>query len=158
SALENEDSIRDCTPKLLFADAAFAAMGAGLAEKVGSIRLVYADDAPNPIASTRALDFEMLVAKAQPIEDAQVPETELCGIFYTGGTTGRSKGVMLSQRNLMSNARNMMAGGLASRRGTYLHVAPMFHLANAAAMYVHFLAGGSHGIIRAFAPEPMAQA
>jgi long-chain acyl-CoA synthetase len=158
SAIENEDAIRDCGPKLLVADGAFAAMAAQLAQKVGSIRLVYADDAPNPAASAGMLDFEEALAKAQPIADANVSDTELCGIFYTGGTTGRSKGVMLSHRNLMSNARNMLAEALVSKRGTYLHVAPMFHLANAAAMYVHFLAGSSHAVIRAFAPEAMAQA
>ncbi|MBV8190741.1 MAG: long-chain fatty acid--CoA ligase [Alphaproteobacteria bacterium] len=158
SALENEDAIRDCGPKILVADAAFAAMAKQLAGKVGSIRLVYADDAPNPASSAGMLDFEDLLAKAQPIEDAQVPNSELCGIFYTGGTTGRSKGVMLSHGNLMSNSRNMLAEGLVSKRGTYLHAAPMFHLADVAATYVHFLAGSSHGIVRMFTPEATAQA
>src|SRR5262249_37326715 len=34
SAIENEDAIRDCSPQLLVADAAFAAIGAQLAEKI----------------------------------------------------------------------------------------------------------------------------
>jgi long-chain acyl-CoA synthetase len=158
SALENEDAIRDCGPKVLVADSAFAAMAAQLAAKVGSIRLVYADDAPNPTGSAGMLDFEDLLAKAQPIDDVHAADSELCGIFYTGGTTGRSKGVMLSHRNLMSNSRNMLAEGLVSKRGTYLHAAPMFHLADVAATYVHFLAGSAHGIVRMFAPEATAQA
>jgi long-chain acyl-CoA synthetase len=157
SAIENEDVIRDCGPKLLVVDAAFASMGAQLAQSIGALRLIYADDTPKPAAAD-ALHFEVLLAGAQPIEDTHVPDTELCGIFYTGGTTGRSKGVMLSHRNLMSNSRNMLAEALVSRRGTYLHAAPMFHLANVAAMYAHFLAGSSHGVIRAFAPEAVAQA
>ena len=158
SALENEDAIGDCGPKLLVADAAFAAMGAQLAAKVGSTRLIYADDAPTPAPAAGALDFEALLAKAQPIEDAHVRDTELAGIFYTGGTTGRSKGVMLSHRNLMSNSRNMLAEGLTSKRGTYLHVAPMFHLADVAATYAHLLAGSTHAVVRMFAPEATAQA
>ena len=32
-----------------------------------------------------------------------VTEDDLAGLFYTGGTTGASKGVMLSHRNLIAN-------------------------------------------------------
>jgi long-chain acyl-CoA synthetase len=158
SALENEDAVRDCTPKLLFVDAAFASMGAGIAGKVGSIKLIYSDDAPNPVAAAGALDYENLIAHAAPVPDAEAADSDLAGIFYTGGTTGRSKGVMLSHRNLMSNARNMAAEGLASDGGTYLHAAPMFHLANAAAMYLHFLVGNSHAVVRMFTPDAVAAA
>jgi long-chain acyl-CoA synthetase len=156
SALENEDAIRDCRPKVLFVDAAFATMGAEIAAKVGVLPLVYADDAANPVAS--ALDYETLIAGATPVDDSGASDDELAGIFYTGGTTGRSKGVMLSHRNLMSNARNMAAEGLATPGGTYLHAAPMFHLANAAAMYLHFLTGSSHAVVRAFTPDGVASA
>src|SRR5262249_53767643 len=74
SALENEDALRDCEPRLLVADAAFANMAAQLAQKVGSIGLVYADDAPNPAASAGMPDFEDLLAKAQPVDDVEVPD------------------------------------------------------------------------------------
>jgi long-chain acyl-CoA synthetase len=158
SAIENEDAVRDCRPKVLVVDAAFAGMGADISGKVGGLKLVYADDAANPIAAAGGLDYETLIADASPIEDEQAGDDELAGIFYTGGTTGRSKGVMLSHRNLMSNARNMAGEGLASQGGTYLHVAPMFHLANAAAMYLHFLAGNSHAVVRMFTPDATAQA
>ena len=60
---------------------------------------------------------------------------DLAGIFYTGGTTGRSKGVMLSHGNLMANALNALGEGLFPGTAVYLHAAPMFHLANGAAMY-----------------------
>lgn len=158
SAIENEDAVRDCRPKALFVDAAFAGMGATIAGKVDGLKLVYADDAANPIAAAGALDYEQAIAGAKPIEDQQAGDDDLAGIFYTGGTTGRSKGVMLSHRNLMSNARNMAGEGLASQGGTYLHVAPMFHLANAAAMYLHFLSGNSHAVVRMFTPDATAQA
>ncbi len=157
SAVENEDAIRDCRPKVLIVDATFAAMGAEIAAKIGALPLIYADDATNPLGSS-APSYEDLIAGATSAEDVRANADDLAGIFYTGGTTGRSKGVMLSHRNLMSNARNMAAEGLASQGGTYLHAAPMFHLANAAAMYLHLLAGNSHAFVRAFSPDNAAEA
>src|SRR4030095_3790099 len=52
----------------------------------------------------------------------------------------------------------MLPEGMRSRRGTYLHVAPMFHLADVAATYAHLLAGSAHAVVRMFAPEATAPA
>jgi long-chain acyl-CoA synthetase len=93
-----------------------------------------------------------------PVPDAEAGDGDLAGIFYTGGTTGRSKGVMLSHRNLMANSRNMLAERLTHENAVYLHAAPMFHLANSAEMYLNFLAGSSNAIVRAFTPDGVAQA
>ena len=157
SLLENEDAIRDCRPKIVVVDAAFAKMGLAIAEKAGGLRAVYADDAPNP-APEKMLDYEELVAKTAPIPDTEVDPEKLAGIFYTGGTTGRSKGVMLSHRNLMSNARNMLAEDRLAGPRVYLHVAPMFHLANVSAMYSYLLGGDTHAMIRMFSSEGVARA
>ena len=56
----------------------------------------------------------------------------LAAISYTGGTTGRPKGVMLSHGNLLANAQhNLVATGhRAGQR--WLHVCPMFHVAGIA--------------------------
>ena len=83
---------------------------------------------------------------------------ELAGIFYTGGTTGRSKGVMLSHGNLTSSALLFLAEGCFLRDAVYLHAAPMFHLANGAAMYCMLLNAGTNAIIKAFSPDAVAQA
>ena len=132
-------------------------MSGELARKLGTIRLVYADDvAGNSPAS--ALDYEEMIGSASPVPDAEAGDGDLAGIFYTGGTTGRSKGVMLSHRNLMGNSRNMLADRLTDEDAVYLHAAPMFHLANSAEMYLNFLAGSGNAIVRAFTPDGVAQA
>jgi len=155
SQIENEDALRDCRAKLLFVDKAFAPIGADLAKAIPGLTLIYADDGAAP---TGIESYEGLIARSAPIADAMRSRDDLAGIFYTGGTTGRSKGVMLSHGNLMANALNALGEGLWPSSTTYLHAAPMFHLANGAAMYSVLLSGGSNVVIQGFSPDGVAAA
>ena len=57
--------------------------------------------------------------------------TTLAGVFYTGGTTGFPKGVMLSHAQLLTSALGTAAtGAFVAPSGRLLHAAPMFHLAD----------------------------
>lgn len=150
SPLENEDAMRDCRAQVLFVDKTFAATGASLAKALPGLKLIFADDGDAPAG---IVSYEALLLRNQPIPDAMRVSADLAGIFYTGGTTGRSKGVMLSHGNLMANAMNALGEGLFPNSSVYLHAAPMFHLANGAAMYSLLLNGGSNVIIQAFTPE-----
>jgi long-chain acyl-CoA synthetase len=101
------------------------------------------------------VDYEELVAKSQPLAKSvrEWDENDMLNLCYTGGTTGLPKGVMLTQRNVVSNAQH--AALLGFKEGdTWLHVAPMFHLADAWACYTVAMVGGTHVFIPAFAPEP----
>jgi long-chain acyl-CoA synthetase len=149
SHAEIEDSLHDCRASMLVVDKAFAAMGVELAKAV-PLKLIYADDDAGP---AEAEHYEKLIAASQPIPDAMAAREELAGIFYTGGTTGRSKGVMLSHANIVSNALHMLSEGVLLDGTIYLNAAPMFHLANAAAMFSSLIAGGSNVIVRMFTPE-----
>jgi long-chain acyl-CoA synthetase len=155
SAAENEDVLRDCRPHVLIVDAAFSEAGGKLAKSIATLRLIHADDDATPAGMA---DYEALIEAATPVPDASRASGDLAGIFYTGGTTGRSKGVMLSHGNLMANAFNLLAEGLFPSDAVYLHAAPMFHLANGAAMYGLMLSGGMNVVIRAFSPEAVMQA
>jgi long-chain acyl-CoA synthetase len=155
SPLENEDAMRDCRANILFVDKAFAPVGAALAKAIPDLKLVYADDGETPAGME---SYEALIARHPPIPDAMRDSADLAGIFYTGGTTGRSKGVMLSHGNLMANAMNALGEGLWPPSAIYLHAAPMFHLANGAAMYSVLLSGGSNVIVQGFTPDGVAGA
>jgi long-chain acyl-CoA synthetase len=152
SPVENEDALRDCRASILFVDNAFASTGSALAKALPDLMLIHADDGEAPPGTE---SYEALLLRNEPMPDAMRASSDLAGIFYTGGTTGRSKGVMLSHSNLMANARNALGEGLFQNLPIYLHAAPMFHLANGAAMFSLLLLGGSNVFIPAFAPEAM---
>ena len=82
--------------------------------------------------------YEMMLAEAEPaLLGEGLAETDLAGLFYTGGTTGASKGVMLTHRNLIANALNWLASVPQTENDRTLVMAPMFH------------AAGSNGILAA---------
>ncbi len=156
SAPENQACLEDCRPKLLFVDSVFAKMSEVLCAALDGLPLVYADDAPQA-RPAGARDYEALIASAPPVADAEAPETDLAGIFYTGGTTGRSKGVMLSHRNLLASARSSL-GVLRSDLKCHLHALPLFHLAGVGSFYGSLMGGATNAILRMFTPDGVARA
>jgi malonyl-CoA/methylmalonyl-CoA synthetase len=60
-------------------------------------------------------------------EDAVVDPDDLAAILYTSGTTGRSKGAMLSHGNLASNAETLREVWRFTRKDRLLHALPIFH-------------------------------
>ena len=58
---------------------------------------------------------------------AERTENDLAALLYTSGTTGRSKGAMLSQKNLLSNAEALTKAWQFSKTDVLLHALPIFH-------------------------------
>jgi malonyl-CoA/methylmalonyl-CoA synthetase len=67
----------------------------------------------------------------------------LAAIVYTSGTTGRSKGAMLTRANLASNATTLAAAWEFSARDVLLHALPLFHVHGLFAAINTVLASGS---------------
>jgi malonyl-CoA/methylmalonyl-CoA synthetase len=70
---------------------------------------------------------------------AQRSANDLAAILYTSGTTGRSKGAMLSHGNLLSNAQTLKAYWDWQPGDVLIHALPIFH--------VHGLFVASHGAL-----------
>src|SRR5207247_4585952 len=99
-----------------------------------------------------AQHYEELLNAAEPIPDARRGGDDVVGIFYTGGTTGQAKGVMLTHNNLISNAMHVIAGLHYNQEVVYLHAAPMFHLADGAPTFGVTRCAGRHAFIPKFDP------
>ena len=64
---------------------------------------------------------------APMLADDPVTGDDLAAILYTSGTTGRSKGAMLTHRNLVSNAITLTDYWQFTDQDTLLHALPIYH-------------------------------
>ncbi|WP_269473270.1 AMP-binding protein [Kineobactrum salinum] len=142
-------SLDDSGAAVLFIDDAFGEMGQTLMSRSNRIRLaIYTGEREAP---TGTLAYEQLVADAEPIAAHDGNCESMAGIFYTGGTTGFPKGVMLSHRNIWTSSMSGLVETELARNGTCtLHAAPMFHLACAMPMWMSTLAGARQVIVPGF--------
>ncbi|MCY1336917.1 Long-chain-fatty-acid--CoA ligase [compost metagenome] len=151
SAAEIVYSLDDSDTSVLIVDDTFLALGRKVMAEAKTLRtVIYAGDGETPEGM---LGYEALIAASAPVEDARREGDSLLGIFYTGGTTGFPKGVMLSHSNLSFSALGVLNSGSAHANCNYLHVMPMFHLADFAAMTALFMSGGTHVVMPSFVPK-----
>lgn len=100
-------------------------------------------------------DFIEIASQESSLFEDPVPSADdLAAILYTSGTTGRSKGVMLSRENLASNAEALVGLWRFAETDVLLHVLPVFHthglfVATNCALY----SGASLLFQRSFAPD-----
>ncbi|MDP6428554.1 MAG: AMP-binding protein [Rhodospirillales bacterium] len=104
--------------------------------------------------------LEARIVKAEatgaPAQDGGIDPDDDAMLFYTGGTTGRSKGVRLSHWNIISCGLAFGLGLGARPDDVFLHVAPMFHSADLLATG-WFLNGAAHCYLPAFSPAGVLQ-
>jgi long-chain acyl-CoA synthetase len=135
--------------EILFIDDRFAPVLDALKGQMPSVRhVVYLGDGALP-AGMRAHEDLLSVP---PLTEPRACDDDLAGIFYTGGTTGKAKGVMLSHRNLVVNAASVIPAFGYDADSVYLHAGPMFHLADGASTLAVTVVGGVHVFVPAFDP------
>ncbi len=92
-------------------------------------------------------DIASLIAASEPMGEVSGSSNDLAGIFYTGGTTGLPKGVMLSHNNLHCMASSLIMALKVDERCVNLHAAPMFHLADIG-LFMTTMVAGQHVLTR----------
>ncbi|ERP95830.1 malonyl-CoA synthase [Labrenzia sp. C1B10] len=112
--------VGDAEPAVFVCDPARADVLAGTAQKAGA-RLHTLDQNGEGSLS--------LLADQMPMDYDNRPreDDDLAAILYTSGTTGRSKGAMLTHGNLASNSQTMVKYWQFTEDDVLLHALPIFH-------------------------------
>jgi long-chain acyl-CoA synthetase len=97
--------------------------------------------------------YDDLLAAGRPVVPDEPDEDDPVVLMYTGGTTGRPKGVLLDQRAEMLNLYHIgMTVGFGDSR-IYLHQTPMFHAASVGAILGVPVTGGQSVFVPLFEPS-----
>jgi fatty-acyl-CoA synthase len=138
--------------RALFFHHDFAALVDGIRDGLETVAEYVALDPAGPPAGA-AHDYEALLGRASaPGEDPEVDEESVAELFYTSGTTGRPKGVMLTHRALYLHALYAIIANRTTDRTVHLHVVPMFHVNGWGAPHAVTAAGGTHVLLRKVEP------
>jgi long-chain acyl-CoA synthetase len=138
AAVEIAAILQQSSCALLLVDRAFAALADSPALATWQGGCVQIPDTP----------WAGQVAASAPVQARPVPANAEALLLYTGGTSGRAKGVPLSHAQILANA--LQVGSVLAPRAddVVLHVAPMFHSAELV------LAGYAlHGAAQAYLPR-----
>jgi malonyl-CoA/methylmalonyl-CoA synthetase len=112
--------VSDSGAGLLVADGASEAALAPIAARTGSKLLTLNAHGSGSLADAARGKLERFEAVSRSRDD-------LAALLYTSGTTGRSKGAMLTQSNLLSNAEALVETWRFTGNDVLLHALPIFH-------------------------------
>lgn len=147
---ENQYALSDSGSRILLFDDAFSEQAKQLLHELDTLEAaIYMGEGACPEWAT---DYETLIAENSACEASTRGDDEMAGIFYTGGTTGFPKGVMQSHMAVWASAVGSLPEFGFTRESCYLHVAPMFHMADFAGGMGATLSCASNVILQGFDP------
>ena len=116
----------DAGCRALLVDAGQVAAAAAMRESLAAVEQVVCFGGGEVPQGVKSLDA--LLADCRPCGDAGRGDDDVAALYYTGGTTGRAKGVMLTHASLLIGILQWANALGVTQRDRFLIVAPMFHL------------------------------
>ncbi len=147
--------LKDAGSRWLIAATRFAGLVKGvLREGVPLEGILWIGEAPDESVGIPCHTYEDAIsASAGNFLPVSVNENRVAHLYYTSGTTGRPKGVMLTHKNVSSHALGTIAELKLVDSDVWGHIAPMFHLADAWATFAITWVGARHVMVGQFEAE-----
>ncbi|MCK6447922.1 MAG: long-chain-fatty-acid--CoA ligase [Planctomycetes bacterium] len=145
----------DAETRVLFADVEFADLvrqALAFAPPIAVVVWIGGDGGRLDDVRTLVYD-DALDSDGRALQVAAESDVVVAQLYYTSGTTGVPKGVMLTHRNVREHALAAIAELGLSDRDVWGHIAPMFHLADAWATFAITWVGGRHVFVPRFEEE-----
>src|SRR5258707_15497882 len=101
----------------------------------------------------QVIDEEPLPISSDPAPKVFYDPEAVLGLIYTSGTTGQPKGVMVTHGNILVDIHNFNYWMRYTEDGIYLHVAPIFHIADFPSMFAAPAFGACQVAIPKFSPQ-----
>ena len=120
TARELDYFIRDATPSLIVCSPFCEELIRSVAKDIGAEIISMTTDGTGPLS-------ELAVGMATVFTPVDRSADDLAALLYTSGTTGRSKGAMLTHSNLLSNAEALKEVWRFTEQDVLLHALPIFH-------------------------------
>jgi acyl-CoA synthetase (AMP-forming)/AMP-acid ligase II len=105
------------------------------------------------------LSYEELISSYSPAEPVtNVDENDLATLYYTSGTTGLPKGVMMTHGNLVAATMNMLKALPVTADDITLHTSPFSHIASIWPLLGHIYVSGTNVTVDRFDPKVVLEA
>jgi len=157
AARDFEYIINESTPRILFLDKDFIPVIQSIRGKIPSVHNYIILEKEIGLPGWITGSYEEMVESASgqrfyPLGSYPFAEDDTAEIFYTSGTTGKPKGVMLTHRNLYLHALCAMSMMTVRETDVQIHLIPLFHVNGWGTPHYLLAKGGKHVMVKKFDP------
>jgi fatty-acyl-CoA synthase len=157
AAKDFEYILNESNPRVLFLDKDFIPVVDSIRGRIPGVEKFIILEKEKGLPSWIQGSYEEMVNSASPIrayppEAYPFEEDDTAEIFYTSGTTGKPKGVMMTHRNLYLHALGAMSMMVVRETDVQVHLIPLFHVNGWGTPHYLLAKGGKHVMIKKFDP------
>jgi len=142
---EIDYAVNDSGARLLVVGSELMPLIAGVRDRLGAVEEII-EVTPD---GGEADPYEKMLTTSDPTPPAaEVDPADVCLVMYSSGTTGRPKGVMLTQRNLIAHTENALDGWAFDPGDKHLVAMPFFHVGGTSSIQQGFHVGAPSVLTR----------